>query len=291
MFAPSKRYWRVIELIKWGEHFFDTKGFDSPRREIEWLLTGVLSVSRVEIYLNFDKTVTKDQLTTLRSWVKRRISREPLQYITGKTEFFGLPFHVNPNALIPRPETERVVEVALEILEKIDAKRIVDVGTGCGSIAIAIATKIKAARIEAMDNDPLAIELAKANAKMNGVQANLEFQTADILKTDLEGPYDLLVSNPPYVARNELDTLMPEVRDYEPINALTDGRDGLQFYRRFAESARRWITSGGYMVLEVGLGSHPKKVMSLFRDAGYSTVESYQDYNGNERVVTVEVKH
>lgn len=291
MFALTRiqRRWRVIELLKWGEGYFSSHGFDSPRREIEWLLTCLLSSSRLQLYLDFERIVHAQELETLRSWVKRRISGEPLQYITGKTEFFGLPIRVNRHVLIPRPETERLVEVAVDLARKIRAERIVDMGTGSGCISIALATRLNRAEIVAVDKDETTLEIARSNARLNGVETRVSFQKADILSDTVEGRWDMLVSNPPYVPKNEFDKLMPEVRDFEPTRALTDGGDGLVFYRQFAAKGRDWVRNGGYLIVEVGLGSHPQRVKSLFQDARFETVTLYQDYNGDDRVAAIEV--
>lgn len=285
----TKSYWRVIELIKWGEQYFSSKGFDGPRREIEWLLSDLLSLSRVDLYLNFEKTVDPDQLKILKSWIKRRISGEPSPYITGKTEFFGLPLLVDRDVLIPRPETERLVEVALNIAKRIEPIDIIDVGTGSGCISVALAANLKESHILAVDNNDTTLQIAKKNAKLNRVERQISFHKIDILSSDISETFDLLVSNPPYVPKDEIGTLMPEVREFEPMNALTDGEDGLQFYRRFATLGRNWLKTGGFMVLEVGLGSHPEQVKALFKDAGFQSIVLYQDYNGDDRVATIEV--
>ncbi len=250
---------------------------------------GLLSVSRLDLYLNFEKVVHAHQLETLRSWVKRRISREPPQYITGKTEFFGLPISVDPHVLIPRPETERLIEVTLNMATKTGAKRIVDVGTGSGCIAIALAANLESVGIVAIDNDETVLEVGKKNAELNDVEERISFQKRDVFSDHLTETYDLLVSNPPYISESELDTVMPEVRDFEPLSALTDGEDGLKFYRLFAKKGRTWVKKGGYLLLEVGLGSHPRRVKALFQDAGFENVTVFQDYNGDDRVAAIEV--
>jgi len=285
----TKRHWRIIELIKWGEQYLSSKGLKNPRREIEWLLSDLLSLSRIDLYLNFEKTVNPDQLRKLRSWIKRRVAGEPTQYITGRTEFFGLPILVNPHVLIPRPETERLVEISLDIAKRINAKKIIDIGTGSGCIAIAMAKNLKKSLLYAFDKNDSALKIAKQNAKLNQVEKQILFSNLDILSDDITNSYDLLISNPPYVAKEKMETVMSVVREYEPINALTNGKDGLQFYRKFVVSGRTWIRQGGFLVLEIGLESHPERVKALFKDAGFQNINFYQDYNGDDRVVTIEV--
>ena len=239
--------------------------------------------------MNFDNTVNPDKKEILTSWVKRRLSSEPSQYITGRTEFFGLPIQVNRHVLIPRPETERLVEVSLEIADRLNSKHIVDVGTGCGCVSIAIAAQRKNVRILAVDKDDTALEITKRNVQLNRLDSQVSRQHLDILSEDIPGTFDLLVSNPPYIPADEIENLMPEVRKFEPNHALTDGRDGLQFYRRFASRGRQWVRAGGFMVLEVGLGTHPEMVKTLFEEAGFRDITLYEDYNGDTRVAAVEV--
>ncbi|MCH7731589.1 MAG: peptide chain release factor N(5)-glutamine methyltransferase [Candidatus Marinimicrobia bacterium] len=285
----KKQHWRIIEILKWGEEYFASKGFESPKREIEWLLVDLLSLPRIDLYLQFDQLINSKDLVTLKSWIKRRLNHEPLQYITGKTEFYGIPIKVNPHVLIPRPETERLVEIALKLAEDIDAKEIVDVGTGSGCIAIALAANLKHVKILATDNSERALQVAQRNAEQNAVVKNIQFAKLDILTEDLEGPFDILVSNPPYVRQDEVSTLMPEIRDYEPIGALTDGADGLDFYRRFAAIARKCVREGGFLALEVGLNPHPQQVREIFEEAGFEAIEFFKDYNGDDRVITIKI--
>jgi len=289
--APTRRnkQWQVIDVIKWGEQYFGEKGFENPRHEIEWLLTDLLSLSRIDLYLKFDLSISQQDLSTLKSWVKRRLTREPLQYITGKTEFYSLTFYVNPDVIVPRPETETVVEIAIEHSKRIGAKKIVDVGTGSGCIAIALASKLDDVQILAVDKSESTLKVARLNGEKNGVSDKIEFLHLDILKYDLPGTFDLLVSNPPYVKKNEVDKLMPEIRNYEPLHALTDGADGLTFYRRFADIAPKVINPGGSIVLEVGFGNHPIQVINLFRQSEIGEVTSHKDINDDDRVLTVEM--
>lgn len=285
----KKQHWRIIEILKWGEEYFASKGFESPKREIEWLLVDLLSLPRIDLYLQFDKLINSTDLSRLKSWIKRRLNHEPLQYITGKTEFYGLPIEVNSHVLIPRPETERLVEIALKLAENIDAKEIVDIGTGSGCIAIALAANLKHVKILATDNSEQALQVAQRNAQQNDEAKNIHFAKLDILTEDLEGPFDILVSNPPYVRKDEISTLMPEIRDYEPIGALTDNADGLDFYRRFAAIARKCVREGGFLVLEVGLNPHPQQVREIFEETGFEAIEFFKDYNGDNRIITIKI--
>lgn len=280
------RVWRVLDMIKWGESFFSSKGFEHPKREIEWFLCDLLDYKRIDLYVQFEEPLTKSQLETLRSWVQRRVNREPLQYITGKSEFYGRPFKLNPAVLIPRPETERVVDVSLHAVGNLEKPTILDIGTGSGCIAISLAAERPDAQVTALDISEEALDVARENSVLNGLQ-NIQFMKMNILSSRPAGTFDLVVSNPPYILEEELETLMPEVYEYEPLVALTDKNDGLTFYRRFAEIASEIINPGGWLVTEVGLGNHPSRVQALFSAAGFLDWELIQDFNGDDRVLKI----
>ena len=184
--------------------------------------------------------------------LKRRLAGEPIQYIIGETEFYRLPFRVTRDVLIPRPETEHLVEKAIELVHGLSRPRIVDVGTGFGAIAIALAHELPQATVTAIDVSAPALEIAKDNAVRNGVADRIQFTLGDLLAPVAREQFDLLVSNPPYVATSERDTLDVEVRDYEPPIALFAGEDGLSIYRRLIWQARDVLVSGGFIVLEIG---------------------------------------
>ncbi len=282
----DRKIWRVIDLIHWAEEYFASRGFENPRREIEWLLRDLLNCSRIDLYLRFEEPLEKSQLETLRGWVKRRLNREPLQYITGTAEFYGLKFSVNPGVLIPRPETERVVDVAIHAAGNRESPRILDVGTGSGCIALAMAHELPQARVVALDIAEEALEVARLNAQNLDI-TNVRFIRMDFFKSTVDGPFDIVVSNPPYVTVDEMSSLMKDVVDYEPHHALTDNNDGLSFYRRLAEVAPELVRDGGCLVLEVGLGDHPRKAAALFKGKCFSEPELIADYNGDKRVLKV----
>ncbi len=280
--------WRVIDLINWAESYFKEKGFANPRREIEWLLRDVLKCDRMDVYLRFEESLSKSQLDVIRSCVKRRIKHEPLQYITGSCDFYGRRFLVNEHVMIPRPETERLVDTVLEKVKGIVSPSILDVGTGSGCIASTLGLEIPDSTILGIDNSPSALNVANDNKNKLATQ-NASFEELNILEQIPTGEFDLLVSNPPYVPLDEMDELMKDVKDFEPPNALTDNNDGLMFYRRFSEMSWHCIKQNGWIILEVGLGGHPKKVKSIFIESGYSEVELIKDYNGDDRVLIVQV--
>ena len=283
------KLWRVIDLLNWAESYFKEKGFENPRGEIEWLLRAVLDCSRMDVYLRFEESLSQSQLATLRGWVKRRLAREPLQYITGFCDFYGREFFVNKHVLIPRPETERLIDIVLENLKGIDSPSILDVGTGSGCIATTLGLEIPSSTILGVDVSSDVLQVANENKENLGAE-NVSFEEMNILKQLPEGQFDLLVSNPPYVPEGEMDGLMKDVKDFEPTNALTDENDGLTFYHRFAQVGNDLVKTGGWIILEVGLGDHPNNVKDIFMESGYSDTELIKDYNGDDRVLVVSLK-
>jgi release factor glutamine methyltransferase len=282
------RSWRVIDIINWAKEYLKSKDFENPRREIEWLLQDLLGCSRVDLYLRFEELLGRSELDTLREWIKRRIEREPLQYITGKTEFYGRDFAVNKNVLIPRPETERLIEIVLETIGKDGNPRILDIGTGSGCIAITLAAEIPAATVDATDVNDAVLSIAKKNAQSHGLQ-NTRFIKSDFLNDEISHRYDLVVCNPPYIPIGEMSRLTVDIKDYEPLSALTDNQDGLTFYRRMAEQAKRIVQKEGWIICEVGSGNHPGKAYELFSMKDFQSVELIKDLNGDDRVLRIRV--
>lgn len=284
----QKKIWRIIDIINWGEEYFRFKGFENPKQEIEWLLCDLLNYKRIDLYLEFENTISDSKLDQLKGWVKRRRTREPLQYITGQTQFYGYPFKVSPDVLIPRPETERVVDVVLHTIGNITKPRILEVGSGSGCMAVSIGAEKQNAYILSIDISKPAIDQARKNADLNAT-TNVDFMVLDFLKELPEGQFDLLVSNPPYIPLNEFGTTMPEIHNHEPQIALTDNRDGLTFYQRFAEVAKELVKPGGWVIMEVGLGDHPAKAMEIFQSGGYKNLGLITDFNGDKRVLKIQI--
>ena len=280
--------WRVIDLIHWAESYLKEKEFDNPRAEIEWLLCALLDCNRLNVYLRFEEPLSQSQLTILRRWVKRRLKNEPLQYITGSCDFYGRKFLVNSQVLIPRPETERLIDIAIKKMKGINSPTILDVGTGSGCIATTLGLEIPGSKVLGLDVSLDALEVANEN-KAKLCSNNVLFIEMDILNTFPEKLFDLLVSNPPYIPKNEMENLMKDVKDFEPVIALEDENNGFTFYKRFAEIGRTLVKPGAWFVLEVGMGDHPSMVQSIFSNSGYLNVELIKDYNGDNRVLVVQV--
>ncbi|MBH50484.1 MAG: peptide chain release factor N(5)-glutamine methyltransferase [Candidatus Neomarinimicrobiota bacterium] len=284
----SKRDWSIIDLIKWGEGYFNKNNFDSPKQEIEWLLCDLLDYKRVDLYLNFEEIVPKNKLSTLNKWVKKRIKRMPLQYITGSTEFYGNKFFLNENVLIPRQETERLVDICLKSINKLSAPKILEIGTGSGCISISIALIRSDAKILSIDISQNALKKAIINSDYHQTR-NISFVELDFLKELPKGHFDIIISNPPYISSGEMKNIMTDVKDYEPEIALTDFMDGLQFYERLSIVAPKLLNQEGSLILEVGSKDHPDKVLKLFKSKGYNKIELFPDYNNDQRVLKVRI--
>lgn len=259
---------------------------DAPKAQAEWLLLSLLKLSRSQLHLEADhRCLTHQQKKIFRDWLRRSAAGEPVQYITGETEFFGLPFTLTGDVLIPRPETERLVEIAINEANESKEFSILDIGTGCGSIAVSLACSLKEISVTATDNNRNALKVAQLNAKKNGVASRIQFIDHDILNDEVENCFDIIVSNPPYVPLQEYKALQDNVRCFEPREALTEDADGLTFYRSFAAKGKNWLREGGMMILEVGCGKHPLHAKELFESAGWTEVELSNDYNGDPRVL------
>ena len=280
--------WRIIDIINWAESYFKEKGFENPRIEIEWLLRSVLQCERLDLYLRFEEPLSKSQLSTLRDWIKRRILREPIQYITGVIDFYGREFFINEGVLIPRPETERLIDIALSQLKNSISPNILDVGTGSGCIATTLSLEIPNANVLGVDISEEALDLAKKN-KEKLFAVNVSFEKIDILKEIPINNFDVMISNPPYITKEEINFLDKDVRNFEPIIALTDHKDGLTFYRRFADIALDVVKSGGWIILEVGQKSHPEKAKTIFNKMGFNNVKLINDYNGDNRILLIQI--
>jgi release factor glutamine methyltransferase len=277
---------RILDVINKTTPFFEKQGIESPRLNIELLLAHVLQKKRLALYLEFERELDEATLERLREMVKRRAAGEPLQYVTGETEFCGLKFAVDRRVLIPRPETELLVEAVASR----QPKTIVDVGTGSGCIAVALAVKLPEVGIVAIDASEDALVVAESNAKRHGVEKMIRFLKSDLLdEIPSSSRVDVVVSNPPYIASGDLAGLPKEVRDFEPVRALVAGEDGLEIFRRLAMTAGRVLTPDGVVALELGAGQRPA-VEELFGKENFAVVEVVKDLQGHERVFVAQAK-
>jgi release factor glutamine methyltransferase len=268
----------VADVVKRSTEFLAGKGVPSPRVDAEHLVGKALGLTRLELYLHFDRPLSEAEVVETRELVRRRGGREPLAYILGEWGFRRLTLKVDERALIPRPETEVVVERCLALLHGVGAPRVLDVGTGTGAIALAIADELPGARVTAIDASPDALALALENAAWTGLP--VELLQHDLVEGLPGGPYDLVVSNPPYVEPGELTGLQPEVRDWEPREALV----GHGMTEAVARGAQVTLEPGGWLVLEVGDGT-AAAVSELLASLGYRAVAATPDLTGRDRVV------
>ncbi|WP_263350093.1 peptide chain release factor N(5)-glutamine methyltransferase [Acidicapsa acidisoli] len=258
---------------------------ERARRDAETLLLHLLGQNRAWLLANWDTAASVETQAALRGLIARRSSGEPIQYITGAAEFFGLPFAVAPGVLIPRPETEHLVEEVLRLATQFasPAIHIADIGTGSGAIAVALAHSLPEAHISATDISPDALAVARANAAQNHVADRISFLEGDLLAPLKGRSFSIIASNPPYVPLRDSDSLSVEVREFEPHSALFAGQDGLNIYRRLIPEARGLLLAGGWLVMEIGFGQQ-EQIQKLMNENHYASVHFVPDYQGIPRV-------
>jgi len=259
----------IRDLLAKTTPYLQSKGALSPRLDAEVLLAETLGTDRLRLYLDMDRPLTPSELDQYRQFVRRRAAAEPVAYIIGYREFRSLPFAVDRRVLIPRPESETVVDLALQTLGGAPEPAIVDIGAGSGAIIVALGREIPSARLWATDISSAALDVARENARQLGLGSRVEFRLGDLF-AGLEGPFDLVVSNPPYVAEADRATLQRDVAEYEPVEALFAGSDGLQVIRRLIAEAPQRLCPGGKLVFEIGQGQ-AQAVEALLRQSPHLT--------------------
>jgi release factor glutamine methyltransferase len=288
--APStpaqKQTWTILEVLRWTIGRFERHGIASARLDAELLATRAFGRTRVELYTHFDQPLGDPELAAYRSLVQRRMAGESVAYILGRKEFWSLDLEVDARVLVPRPDTETLVEEALELLNGVPDKgralRVADVGTGSGALALALKKERPGDEVFAVDVSPDALDVARGNATRLGLEVT--FVQGDLVSPLAGlGTFDLVVSNPPYIPSQDIAGLSPEVRR-EPILALDGGTDGLVLVRRLASDGRKILVSGGALAMEIGAGQ-AGGVMEILRGEGYTNVGSRRDLAGIERVV------
>ncbi len=275
-----EKQWTVRRVLAWMASDFEGKGIESARLDAEVLLAHALQIERIALYLNLDRPLSKAELAAARQRVERRRTREPVAYILGRRDFWGRTFAVSPAVLIPRPDTETLVERALAIVQEDQAPRVLDLCTGSGCIAVTIAAERPNAVVHATDISPEALAIAARNAASHEVQ--VRFHAGDLYADAPEAA--LITANPPYIRHDELATLEADVAEHEPHLALDGGEDGLVLVRRVLGGLDAHLTMGGTLLMEVGAGQ-AGSVANLFRDAGLCDVQTHSDLGGIERVV------
>ena len=278
------KLWTILDVVKWTTEYFELKGIESPRLNIELMICQVLGISRVDIYTNFDKPLSVTEREIIRNMIIKRNERMPLQYILGNTNFLGYEFFVNDSVMIPRPETEQMVKMILDdIGDKKSPLDILDIGTGSGCIALSLAKKLIFSKVLAIDSSFFALFTAKNNASHLTVK-NIIFNECDILtEMPTKLKFDIVVSNPPYIPLAEYEKLEVEVKNYEPRTALTDGKEGLIFYKRYAEILPELLKRNGRFYFEFGFGQKDE-IYKIFHEKGYK-IEFFDDFNKIPRVI------
>ncbi|NOX97335.1 MAG: peptide chain release factor N(5)-glutamine methyltransferase [Nitrospirae bacterium] len=301
----ATKSWRLVDALKWGSGYLEEQGIEMSLLESQLLLGHVLNRGQSYLYLNFEEFLSAESLSSFRNLIERRKERIPWQYLTGQAEFMSGDFLVNEKVLIPRPETEILVEAALKKIKSWHAIQsqfltpnsyfpIIDIGTGCGNIAITL-SKTLPCQVYALDISESALQVARENAQRLGSGQEITFLQGDMFALGrpgpgaifrgLEGKVDLLISNPPYVSTSELDSLQPEVSCFEPRAALDGGEDGLKFYPPLIEGAVTFLRPGGYLALEMGINQAKVVEQLIIEKNRFHYPEIIKDYSGIERVI------
>ncbi|MBW1980023.1 MAG: peptide chain release factor N(5)-glutamine methyltransferase [Deltaproteobacteria bacterium] len=287
--------WTILKLLRWTTAYFDERGVAEPRASAELLLAHVLSLDRLSLYLNYDRPLLPAELSEFKKCIKRRLRGEPVQYITGTQEFWSMLLHVSPDVLIPRPETEVLVQTALDHLHSTWPQEstfsILDVGTGSGAVAISLARELSKARIVALDVSFNALQLARKNSLHQGVSGRLLLVCSDLLTSINKetAKFHLVVSNPPYIRSEELPLLPREISAHEPRSALDGGPDGLAVIRRIVAQAAEVLLPRGALAVEIGADQAEGALQLVSADCRYNKVRVDKDYSGMDRILLAQV--
>lgn len=280
----KKDVWTISSLLNWTVNYFKSKNIQSARLDAEVLLSHVLRQERIYLYVHFDEPMEQNELSKFREYVKKRAQHVPIAYIIGEREFMGLPFKVTKDTLIPRPDTEILVENVLNNVDKDKEIEIVDIGTGSGAIILSLLVNLPKAQGKTVDISSKAIEVAKENAVNLQVNDRCEFFVGDLFAPLNDNKFDVIVSNPPYIPQKDIATLEDDVKEYEPVSALTDGGDGLSYYRRLLSKGKAYIKENGFIALEIGI-YQSEDVKQIAMDNGWKNIKIIKDYAGIDRVV------
>lgn len=287
---PAK--WNILKLVQWATGYFDTHGIDSPRTTAELLLAHTLNASRIDLYLRYDQPLSPGELAEFKTLIQRRMRREPVAYILGEKEFWGLMLAVSPDVLIPRPDTECLVEAALGELD-VDAaanpRKILDLGTGSGAVALALASKQPAHRYFALDHSREAIRIARSNARSLGLDNRIHFYQANWFQgISPTCRFDLIVSNPPYIPSADIADLQPEIAAYEPRSALDGGPDGLRAIDHIVHQGLGHLNKGGWLMVEIGYDQKTAVHRLASAAGGRGAIRFFKDLAGHHRVAAIQ---
>jgi len=286
--------WTILDLLKWTTDYFGRHAIDSPRATAEILLAHTLAVKRIDLYLKYDQPLNPAELQHYKALIKRRTAREPVAYIVGTKEFWGLDFAVAPGTLIPRPETECLVEQALEVIDAAAPRRplhILELGTGSGAVVSALAKERPGHCFYASDRSYQTLVVARRNTAANGLAKGVHFFSGDWFSplSPSRIHMDLLVSNPPYISSDVIPTLQPEIHQFEPVTALDGGPDGLDCIRSIIAQAPFYLQPGGWLLLETGHDQHAAIERFVDTLTAYDRVDFGKDYSGYDRIVCLRV--
>ncbi len=290
----SNKIWRVVDLLDWTVGYFQQHGIPNPRLDAEVLLAHLLEKTRLQLYLHFEMPVFQEHLTPFRELIKKRIAHTPVSYLTNRKEFMSLDFYVDERVLIPRPETEQLVETILTTKTE-NSQRLLELGTGSGVIATSLALQQPEWEIVATDISESALTVAQKNAETHACTERIKFLSGDLfepieaINTNRNTRFDWIVCNPPYVKNTERDTLSPDVRDYEPEIALFAGDDGLVVIRRLIAEAPKHLAPGGKLIFEIGERQADSVRALIDAESTYCTYELFKDYAEKERIVLASV--
>ncbi|MBI5216409.1 MAG: peptide chain release factor N(5)-glutamine methyltransferase [Ignavibacteriae bacterium] len=289
MSVTNPQQWTILSLQNWSVEYLKEKEIDSPKLTTDLLLCHVLKCKRIDLYSQFEKMLSKEELAHFKELFKRKLEHEPIQYITNEAHFMGLQFYVDKKVLIPRPETEILVSEALTLLKSRENEeiRVLDIGTGSGNIPISIVHFQKKVHADSIDVSDEALSVARKNVDMHEVSDRVQLRKCDVFKYENEldsQQYDMLVSNPPYISNSEFELLSKEVTDFEPHLALKDGSDGLTFYKAITSLSHQLLKPNGWLLFEVAY-NQSEDVKSILHEAKFQNIEAVLDLERIPRVV------
>jgi release factor glutamine methyltransferase len=288
---PQSKAWTIGELLDWTQKFLAEKGAEFPRLDAQVLLAHVLNCKKIDLYgTRFADIATDEVRQQFRELIRKRIEGCPVAYLVGRKEFFSLELEVTPDVLIPRPDSEHVVMECLHRCETMPEPAVLDLGTGSGNLAIAIAHRHKGAKVTAVDISPAALTVAKRNAAKHGVVSRIEFREGDLFAPVAGRQFDFILSNPPYIPTEFIPKLPPGVRDYEPHRALDGGHDGFAVFDRLVAEAGDYLKPGGWLLIEIGAPQEEIARRKIESHGGWELLPTVHDFGNNPRVLVARKK-
>lgn len=282
----AEEIWTIGKILKWTEEYFAKAGIDTPRLDGEVLLCHVLNKERIHLYVHFDQPLNPSELAQYKEYIRQRVRHKPVAYIVGHKDFMGLDFKVTEDTLIPRPDTEILVEAVISRLKTTgdNGGTIADIGTGTGAICLSLLNYLSSLKAVTVDISEKALEVARDNAQRLGLSDRIEFFQGDLLEPIKNRKFIAIVSNPPYIPEGDIAGLEPDVKDFEPVSSLAAGADGLDCYRRLVAEAGELLEDGGFLAMEIGI-NQAEPLRKLGQEHGWGRCEIIKDLAGIDRVV------